>query len=136
MTTTTNFPNGITTGGAVVVDGATITVGAEAGDTINVDVQATSGGVAIESAAVLTVYLSDDSGGDGITAAAPDADVAVGTDGTILYEPVTDSVFVVRSAADGSFDLDIGDATGTPTFYLVVVLPGGGTVVSDAITFA
>jgi len=41
----------------------------------------------------------------------------------------------VISEADGDIDVDITDS-GTPTMYLVLVLPNGKLAVSDAITFA
>lgn len=132
----TNFPNGVTVGGKPIVAGADFTVGAEAGDSINVAIQLlTATGQEVEESCVVLAYLSDDAGGDGITATAPDGDIAIGTDGTILTEHVADKVFVLFSESDGDIDLDIGEAAGG-TWYLVVVLPGGGLAVSGAITFA
>lgn len=119
------------------VAGATITVGAEAANVINVAIQLTdAAGDALATVGHVVAFLSDASTGIGITAAAPDADVAIGTDGAILWEFVTDKAFMLQSEADGDIDLDIGDATGTPTWYLVVLLPNGQKVISDAITFA
>lgn len=132
----TNFPNGISINGSAVVGGATFTVGAEADDSINVGVQLlTAAGDEITEAAAVWAYISGDAGGDGVVATAPDGDVAIGTDGAILGELVTDKVFLLLSEADGDIDLDIGEAA-AGTFYLVVVLPGGALAVSGAITFA
>lgn len=135
MVETTNFPNGITVGGSPVVAGATFTVGDEANDSINVGVQLlTADGAEVGEACAVWAYLSDDSGGDGVTATAPDGDIAVGTDGVILAEATADKVFLLLSEADGDIDLDIGEAA-AGTWYLVVILPGGGLAVSGAITF-
>ena len=134
LTNLTDYPNGIKTA-ATLIDGATFTIGTETDDSINVGIQLTAGGADIEESAVVLAYLSDDSGGDGVCATAPDGDIAVGADGNILGEIVTDKLFVLQSEADGDIDLDIGEAAGG-TWYLVVVLPGGSIAVSGAITFA
>lgn len=117
--------------------GAEFTIGAEATDTINVAVQLNdAAGDAITAPAVVTVFLSAASTGIGIEASAPD-DVTIGTDGSIIAELVTDTCWIIQSAADGAIDLDIDLADpATDTFYLVVVLAGGSIAVSDAITFA
>lgn len=115
--------------------GAAITVGTEAANVINVAIQLQMGDTALAEIGVVQAYLSDDSGGDGIAATAPSAGVAIGTDGSILVADVADKMWTLQSEADGDIDLDITDV-GTPTFYLVVILPDGRIVVSDAITFA
>lgn len=121
---------------AAAVGGATITVGTEAADVINVGIQLTQpDGTDLATIGIVTVYLSDDSGGDGVTATAPSGGTAIGTDGSILAELTTGKMWTLNSEADGDIDLDLTEV-GTPTFYLVVVLPTGGKVVSDAITFA
>jgi len=115
---------------------ATITVGTEAANVINVGIQLNDAdGTALATVGVVEAYLSDSAAGDGLTATAPDGDIAVGTDGTILFESVTDKVFKLQSEADGDIDLDIGEA-GVGTWYLIVLLPNGEKVVSGAITFA
>ena len=57
-----------------------------------------------------------------------------GTDG-LLLEWTNNVSGLVISEADGDIDVTLTD-TGTPTFYLVLVLPNGRLVVSPAITFA
>lgn len=150
----TNFPNGLSvgtsleaTGPLTASGGMTInsrnnigsvefTVGAEAANSINVAIQLKDGaGDDMAVANAVWFYLSDDAGGDGVTATAPDGDIAVGTDGAILAEATADKVFLILSEADGDIDLDIGEAAGG-TWYLVAVLPDGHISVSDAITFA
>jgi hypothetical protein len=118
------------------VYGATITVGTEAANSINVAIQLTdAAGNSLATVGHVKAYLSDAATGIGLTATAPDGDIAIGTDGAILYEDVADKVFALQSEADGDIDLDIGEAAGG-TWYLVILLPNGQKVVSDAITFA
>lgn len=45
-------------------------------------------------------------------------------------------MFQLTSEADGDIDVNIINATTTPTYYLVLVLPNGRLAVSGAITFA
>lgn len=111
------------------------TVGAEAGNSINVGLQIKdAGGADAAERVALPAYLSDDANGDSVAATAPDGNVAVGTDG-LLIPLVADKAFLLVSEADGDIDLDIGE-TGAATWYLVVVLPNGKLAVSGAITFA
>lgn len=62
------------------------------------------------------------------------AAIAGGTDGAVV-EVITNYSGYLVTEADGDVDLVITD-TGTPTFYVVVLLPTGRTVISDAVTFA
>lgn len=131
--TLTNFPNGLSVAGYAPAAGATITVGAEAGGTINVAVQLTDGaGDALTTTAGVLAYISDDSDGSSVAATAPDA-VAIGTDG-LAIPLVAGKTFLLVSEADGDIDIDIDEAA-ADTFYLVIVLPSGELVISDAITF-
>lgn len=118
--------------------GATITVGAEAADSINVAIQLfndAAKSTECTGVSVVTAILSDSASTAVPCTTAPDGDIAVGTDGAILTEHVADKVFVLESEADGDIDLDIGEAAGG-TWYLHVILPDGAVEVSDAITFA
>ncbi len=117
--------------------GVGFVIGAEASNVINVGIQLNDlEGDAMAVISNVYAFLSDDVTGLAISAAAPDVSVGIGTDGAIIVEHVTDLAWELQSEADGDIDLDIEDATGTPTFYLVVVLPSGLQVVSAAITFA
>jgi hypothetical protein len=112
------------------------TVGAEAGNNINVALQVVDAlGEDITEAKSFFAWLSDAAGG-APTSTAPDNDVVIGTDGTILLEHTADIVFELLTESDGDLDLDIGDTVGTPTFYLNVRLADGSIVSSGAITFA
>ena len=119
------------------VHGVTFTIGAEDTNSINVALQLEdANGAAIAAIGVVHAYLSDSATGDGVVATAPDGDIAVGTDGTVLGELVADKVFLLQSEADGDIDLDIGEA-GALTVYLCVIVPASGLLaVSGAITFA
>lgn len=127
---------------AVHVAGATLTVGTETDDVINVAIQLTDVfGADLASIGVVHAYISDSATGDGIASSAPSGGVAIGTDGSILAELVTDKLFVLQSESDGDIDLDITGTSGSAgaepegPLYLVVILPTGETVVSDAIEF-
>lgn len=117
------------------ISGATITVGAEAADVINVAIQL-QGNQSADAAQALGVlaYLSDNSDGSTLIATAHSGGVAVGTDG-LAIELTADKVFVLVSESDGDIDLDITEA-GAKTAYLVLVAPNGELIVSDAITHA
>ena len=112
---------------------ASITVGAEAGNVINVAVQLQDmNGNALANRASVLAYLSDDANGDSVAGTAPDT-VAIGTD--VLAIPlVAGKCFLLTSEADGDIDINVTE-DGADTWYLVLVLPHGPIVVSDAITF-
>lgn len=115
---------------------ATITVGEEDTDVINVAVQLKdANGTAVAATQVVQAFLSDDSAGADIATTAPDGGTAAGTNGFILVEDVAEKLFTIETKSDGSFDIDITES-GTATWYLVVVLPNGKVSVSGAITFA
>jgi len=121
---------------AAGVAGVTITVGAEAANVVNVALQLEQAdGSDLATIGVVEAYLSDDSGGDGITATAPSGGEAIGTDGSILASIVANKYWKLSSESDGDIDLDFTEA-GTATWYLVVILPNGSKVISDALTFA
>ena len=113
---------------------AVITVGAEADDAIAVGIQLQdASGVDLAHSAGIMAYISDNDDGSSVTATAPTS-TAIGTDG-LAIPIVTGKTFLLVSEADGDIDLAIGEA-GAGTWYLVLVLPNGKLVVSDAITFA
>lgn len=115
---------------------ATITVGSEAANVINVAIQleTAKAQAALAERGAIMAYLSDDANGDSLTATAPTGGVAIGTDG-LLITVVTNKAFWLTSEADGDIDIDITD-TGTPTFYLILVMPDGRLKASGVITFA
>ena len=129
--------NALHTAYNAAVGGVTFVIGAEASNVINVGIQLNDlAGDALAVIGHVFAYLSDASTGIAISAAAPDGTVGIGTDGAIIVEQATKLAWDLQSEADGDIDLDLADTTGTPTWYMVVVLPSGLQVVSTAITFA
>ena len=121
--------------GDVSTMSATFTVGAEATNAINVAVQLNDGnGQAMARACALPFYLADDAAGLTPSTTAPNSGIAIGTDGALI-ESVANLSGTAISELDGDIDITLTD-TGTPTFYLVLVLPNGELAISDAITFA
>jgi hypothetical protein len=117
--------------------GATIAVGAEAGTDIPVTIQLQDAGEAdMNTIGVVTAYLSDSAVGDGVAAAGPDGDMAIGTDGSVVVELTTALAWILSSEADGDIDLVFTDSAAFGPVYLVLVLGNGKKVVSGAITFA
>ncbi len=110
-------------------------IGAQGGDVINVAVQLNdSAGDPLAVRGSVFAYLSDDANGDSIAATAPDGGVAIGTDG-LAIPLVAGKAFQLVSEADGDIDLNITEA-GAETWYLILVMPDGRRVASDAITFS
>lgn len=122
---------------------ATITVGTEAANVINVAIQLNDGyGNALAVRGSVMAYLSDDANGDDLTATAPDGGWAIGTDGVLIPLASDDGSAIVPnktaqlvSESDGDIDIDITEA-GAGTWYLILVLPDGRLQASGAITFA
>ena len=115
--------------------GVGFTIGDEAADVINVALQLQDAdGADLAVRGCVMAYLSDDANGDSIAASAPSAGVAIGTDG-LAIPVVANKAFRLVSESDGDIDLNIEEAGGA-TWYLIVVLPNGKLVASDAITFA
>lgn len=116
---------------------ASFTIGSEgagASNAINVAVQYEwASGQEVNRRVTCFCYLSTDAEGDNL-AAAPSGGIAIGTNG-VAIETLADQGFWLVSNASGAVDIDITDA-GAKTLYLVVVLPSGDLVASDAITFA
>lgn len=119
----------------------TITVGEEAANVINVAIQLKDkAGNDLAVRAHLLAYLSDDANGDSVCATKPSTDWAIGTDGLLITmtggEAAADTGLVAHliSESDGDIDIDITNTT-ADTFYLILVMPDGTLVASDAITF-
>ena len=99
---------------AVGAVSATLTVGTEATNVINVSCALLDNdSVAVAARRCVYVYMSDDADGDGITASAPATSVAIGTDGNIIDTLTAKSSFMISTSAAGAFDLDITDTTGS-----------------------
>lgn len=116
--------------------GATMVVGAEGGsDDINVTIQLTDhNGNDLAIRGGVDFYLADDANGDTPSTVAPDGGIAIGTDGAMIEWAANLSGKLI-SEADGDIDITLIDS-GSPTFYLIVILPTGKLAASAAITFA
>jgi len=109
-------------------------IGVEAGNVINVGIQLKdSAGADLAVRAGVIAYFSDDANGDSVAGTAPTT-VAIGTDG-VAIPLVAGKAFQLVSEADGDIDIDITEA-GIDTWYLILVMPDGRLVASNAITFA
>jgi hypothetical protein len=115
------------------VGGATFTIGAEAGNVINVAIQLTDGnGNNLAHAAGVRFYLAADSAGQTIGTAVDT--LAIGTNG--LYQQLSAGLSgFLTSEANGLIDVNLTE-TDTATRYMVLVLPNGSLAISGAITFA
>jgi hypothetical protein len=116
---------------------AGFTIGAEVSNVITVTIQLRGDASQLDVAGRRAVfaYLSDDANGDSIVATAPDGGWAIATDGLLIPVVASKAAYLV-SEADGDIDVAITHAAGAKTCYLVLVMPSGRLVVSDAITFA
>lgn len=114
---------------------ATITVGVEGTNTINVAIQLKNAdGDDLAVRGNVKAYLSDDANGDSIVATAPSGGGAIGTDG-LAIPLVTNKAWMLTSESDGDIDITFTE-TGTKTMYLILVFPNGKLKASGAITFA
>ena len=123
--------------GSVRVDlgawGVTYTIGADAGTTVNVELQFTDAmGNNVAERVTVPWYLSADANGDALHAA-PSGGIAIGADG-LLITTLANQAGWLTSESDGHADVTLTQ-TGADTFYFVTVLPTGRLAVSDVITF-
>lgn len=112
----------------------TYSIAAETANTITVSCQFhDQNSVPVDYAVGVQQYLSSDSAGQTLVAAA--TSLAGGTDGTILVEDTSNSIWTAVSETDGDLDIVIGDASGAATYYLNTILPSGKVATSSVITF-
>lgn len=103
----------------------------QSSNTRNVEVQLQDvNGNNLSQVGSVNAYLSDDADGSTLTATAPSTGIAIGTDG-LLIAGVANKAFRLVSESNGHIDLTITSTA--HTWYLVVVLPTGTIMVSDAI---
>lgn len=118
------------------VNDAGFTISAEGvpgANQITVNVQLKESGSDASGRTQIIYWVSSDANGD--TIATDPGTVAMGTDGTLMAEPVDDLVGLCLSEADGDIDFVITHA-GTSGFYLNLALPNGRTITSSIIQFA
>ena len=115
------------------VASATFVVGADAGTTVEVNVQfKDAAGVDMATPVSLDWYYSSDSAGLDPLTAAHDGGSAAGTDGALI-ENVANLSGRLISEADGDFDIIATDA-GAFTSHLVIVMPNGSLAISTVMT--
>lgn len=120
---------------SLLIGSITFSIGTETDDVIRISGQLKDKeGNNLAIPVGIQIYLSDNSNGLSLAAAAPSGGWAIGTTGIILPLIANKSATVVASAT-GNFDLDITEA-GAKSFYLVVIMPLGNLVISSAITFS
>jgi hypothetical protein len=132
----TNFANGLAIDGYQIPAFATVSPSAEDGDVVTVTIQLyadAQGARALENVASVDFWLSDDSGGDGVAATAPDGGIAATTGGD--NQVVAGKSGFLTSDATGAIVITV-EESGSDTFYLVLRLPTGRVIVSSALTFA
>lgn len=132
----TNFKNGMAIDGYQIPAFATIDVAAEDSDDVAVTIQLyadAAGTIPLENVASVDFWLSDDSGGAGVAATAPDGGIAADTGD--YNELVSGAAGYLTSDATGAIALTVTES-GTDTFYPVVKLPTGRLIVGDAMVFA
>jgi hypothetical protein len=121
--------------GMFLITNCTITIGAEATDTIRVTVQLKNGeGDNVAFRANVFAYLSDNSDGSTLIGTAHSGGWVIGTTG-LLIPQVTNKAAHFSTNDTGMFNIDITESAGK-TAYLVVTLPNGKNIISSAITHA
>lgn len=115
----------------VLVLGAEITLAAAGGGAQTASVQFNDGsGVEKAVPCAVPFYLASDAAG--LTpSSAPDGGIAAGTDGALI-EWTANVAGLAISEADGDLDVVVTES-GSASFFLVLVMPGGGLVISAAI---
>jgi len=112
---------------------ASITVGAEDTNVRAITIQLKDiDGNDINYREMVEVYVLLDANGDAFVVTGGSTGIAIGTDGALLTV-VAKKMFVAISESDGDIDLTWTD-TGTEAAYLLLRLPNGRLIVSDALT--
>lgn len=115
------------------VASATIVVGTEVPNVINVTVQFIDAeGTDMATPVAVPWYLADDAAGLNPATVAHSAGASIGTDGALI-ESIANLSGLMISEVDGDVDIDF-EETGSLTKYLVLVMPTGALIISDAIT--
>lgn len=114
---------------------ATFTVGAEATNAITVSIQLKDElNQNIGARVNIRAFLSNDVNGDSFCTTAPTTATAAGANGALTE--LSGKEFSCTSEADGTLTIVITDS-GTPTFYLILVMPDGSLFpCTSPITFA
>ena len=115
---------------------ATFTIGVKAANTITVTVVLKDERAnALAEIVNAEFYLSDNADGSTLTATVPTSNLAIHSKGVIIGTLTTNKAGEIITNAVGTFDLDITQTASPVTYYLVIIKPDGGLLVSGAITF-
>jgi len=111
----------------------TVTDGSQGAETVAIQFKGPNGEDAVERICCMW-YLSNDAEGDDLSATSTDLSAnAIGTDGVLIELSSNVAGFMI-SEPDGDADLALTIVEGK-TVYLVLVMPDGRLVVSDAIAY-
>jgi len=112
---------------------AKFTISAQSGETRPVAIQFKDwAGNNLKVPVSVICYLANDAAGL-VPTVLVDAELLIGTDGKLTVL-VTKLIYHLVSNATGHIDVTVTE-NGTDTYYLVLVLPNGKLVVSDALKF-
>ena len=114
----------ITRNGALIPDGCTFVVGAAHTSAVLVSGVVKAGGVAIDHAATVEVFLSDSAAGLDVTGATPDGNVVITTNGFITASVTAKIYLKVQTDITGKFDITVNHTGGADDWYMVVVING------------
>ena len=114
---------------------ASFTIGDESGDVIAVKIQLKDwAGNDLKVPASVIAYLSNVSTGLTPHPISGEITLTSGGDGDVVVL-LTLNCWLLISEADGDIDIDVNE-TGTDDLYLVLVMPNGKLIVSDALDFS
>jgi hypothetical protein len=115
--------------------GCEFTVGAEAGNVVNVAGQLVdSAGNAVTGVKTIQLALFTTAAGVAFNATNYTT-IAIGTKGALL-ETIADKLLIVRTDANGAFDINITLSSGAATSYMALLKPDGTIDASGVITHA
>lgn len=113
---------------------ATITPGATHTDTIaSTIVLKDFAGNALTAKRAVHAYLSEDSGGEGVSTTDLTTDMTASVGAVSIMEQYHQYILICDTS--GALTISMGYTTGAKTFYLVLVMPTGELQVSGAIAF-
>lgn len=123
------------------VGGASFVLATEDSNAIVVSIQLYDrAGRELQKSVALDAYLSSASDGSTFEGHSGTLTIASGTDGLTIPAAAANSsghsLLKLVSEADGDIDVSITQTSGADEFYLVLIMPNGDLVISQAITFA
>lgn len=115
---------------------AAFTIGTKATNTIKVTVQLKDArGHALGIPVQCTFYLASTADGLTLSPTVTTSALAIAAKGTLLWIELTGLGATLVSDITGTFDINLIQTAGGTNYYMVVILPDGGIVVSPIISF-